>query len=87
MIAGLTARQLNEWMVYDSIEPFGEYRAELRHGQAMAMMANLNRDSDKRPEPFTARDFMNFLDPVGESPEREYTDEELDAYAAQIFGV
>lgn len=81
---GLTASQLNDWFAYEQIEPFGEFRSELRHGQMMALHANLNRDSKNKPEPFTALDFMNFVE---REPEREYTIEELEAYAAKIFGV
>lgn len=80
---GLTASQLNEWMAYASIEPFGEFRSELRHGQQMAMTANINRDSKAKPEPFTATDFMNFVE---KEPEKQYTQEELEAYAEKIFG-
>lgn len=50
----------------------------------MALTANLNRDSEKRPDPFMATDFMNFYE---KEPEREYTVEELEAYAAKVFGV
>jgi hypothetical protein len=82
----LTASQLNGWLDYNSIEPFGEFRAELRHGQQMAMTANINRDSAKRKEPFTAADFMNFYDKPEPEEERQMTVEELEAYAAQVFG-
>lgn len=81
--AGLTASQLNDWFAYANIEPFGEQRSELRHGQMMAMTANLNRDSKQRSEPFTALDFMNYVE---KEPERIYTQEELEEYAAKIFG-
>lgn len=73
-------------MDYNAIEPFGEYRNELRHGQMMALHCNLNRDAKKQPDPFTALDFMNFTD-MQKEPERELTEEELEAYAKQIFGV
>jgi hypothetical protein len=81
----LTAKQLSGWLNYHSIEPFGEYRSELRHGQTMALTANINRDSEKHPEPFKATDFMNFYDRP-EEIEREYTAEELEAYAQKVFG-
>lgn len=65
------------------IEPFGEFRQELRHGQMMALHLNLNRDSKQRPEPFTALECMNFVE---REPEKVYSQEELEAYAAKIFG-
>ena len=52
----------------------------------MAMTANINRDSDKRREPFKATDFMNFYDPPEEPEERQMTVKELEAYAKQVFG-
>jgi hypothetical protein len=86
MLECLTARQLNDWYNYNEIEPFGEYRNELRHGQQMALFANVNRNTKKKPEPFIARDFMNFVE-IKEEPEKELTTEELEAYAERIFGV
>lgn len=81
-MGGMTIRQLRELELYYTIEPFGEYRDELRHGQQMALHLNLNRDPDKRPAPFTARECMSFEEP---EEERIYTDEELEAYADKIF--
>lgn len=72
-----------EWMEYYNVEPFGEYRSELRHGQSMAMTANINRDSKNRPEPFAAVDFMNFVE---REPEKVLTQEELEEAADRLFG-
>lgn len=47
-----------EWMAYFRIEPFGDIIADLRHGAATATLANINRDVEKRPEPYTADDFI-----------------------------
>jgi len=80
---GLTAKQLNEWYAYMNIEPFGEFRSELRHGSIMALHANLNRDSKQRSEPFTAMDFMNFVE---RPPEKILTPEEIEACFDKIFG-
>ena len=81
---GLTAKQLTDWFSYNSIEPFGEYRSELRHGQSMAFNANLNRDTKEQWEPFKAVEFMNFVEPI---PEKVLTKEELEAYFDKIFSV
>ena len=80
---GMSARQLHELVGYYDIEPFGEFRQELRHGQQMALTANTNRDPKARLEPFRAKEFMNFLEA---EPEKIYTVEELEAYASKIFG-
>jgi len=49
----------------------------------MALHLNLNRDSKAKPEPFTTIDCMNFIE---REPEKEYTQEELEAYANKLFG-
>ena len=58
MLRGLTAKQLWEWEHFADIEPFDERRQDWRVASILSMLANVNRDSDKRPEPFTAEDFM-----------------------------
>jgi hypothetical protein len=47
------------------------------------MTANLNRDSKARPEPFTAIDFMRFVE---RPPEKVLTAEEIEAHLSRIFG-
>lgn len=59
LLASMSSSQLTEWMAYASIEPFGEHRAELRHGQQMHL---LDRAHFKRDEPLSPVDFMNFVD-------------------------
>lgn len=45
-------------MAYFELEPFGDTIADLRHGTAAALLANINRDCKSRPEPYTAEDFI-----------------------------
>lgn len=82
MIAGMTIRQLRELEHFYLYEPFGEFRQELRHGDQMALTANINRDPEKRPDPYKNKDFMNYLEP---EPEKIYSAEELEAYADKVF--
>jgi hypothetical protein len=82
----LTASQINGWLDYNDIEPFGELRSELRHGQAMALTANINRDEKKKGKPYNATDFMNFYEAPEEPEERKLSVEELETYAKQVFG-
>jgi hypothetical protein len=42
------------------MEPFGEERADLRHGVACALLANINRG--KNSTPFKPIDFMLFAE-------------------------
>ena len=81
----MTSGQLAEWMAYDAVEPSGEYRQELRSGQLCSLLANINRDSEKRPEPFVPLDFMFFTDRPEEKQEPP-TAEELNAKLKQVFG-
>jgi len=82
LLACLTSSQLAGWMAYGALEPFGEYRSELRHGQQMALQANINRDSKQKPDPYAPGDFMNFID----QPEPSEPPEELEEKLATIFG-
>lgn len=81
LLNGLTSKQIAEWMTYGSIEPFGEYRSELRHGQLMHL---LDTAHFKRDTPVRVVDFMNFT----EAPEeKKLTPEEIERALAGIFGV
>ena len=81
--SGLTASQLQGWFAYEQIEPYGEFREELRHGQIMSLHLNLNRDPKTKPEPFNAIDCMNFIE---REPEKVLTPEEIEAHFDRIFG-
>lgn len=80
----LTCSQLMDWMAFSSIEPIGEYRNELRHGQMMALHCNINRDSKSKPEPYRAIDFMNFIE---KPEEKELTPAEIEAELTRLYGV
>ena len=54
----MTSTEFAEMMAYASIEPFGEQREELRHGQLMHL---LDRANFKRDKPLSVIDFMNFI--------------------------
>lgn len=86
MLAGMTVRIFQEWQEYDRIEPFGEQREELRHGQKMAQYANYHRDWEKFPEPATCWQFMNFTEQPEPTEEPETDPDELSAQiATELF--
>lgn len=58
-------------MAYYSIEPWGPERAELSIATLTSLTANVHRDAKKRPEAFTAKDF---LPQWGVTSEREEED-------------
>lgn len=53
-----TSAELTEWMAYYTLEPFGDGVADMRHGISTATLANVNRDSKARPEPYLPEDFV-----------------------------
>jgi hypothetical protein len=76
----MTSSQFAEWMAYATLEPFGEYREELRHGQRMAFEA-ARGGLRKRPI-----DFMNFTDPPA-PPKPEPPSRLSHRIATELFGI
>jgi hypothetical protein len=58
----ISSAEFTEWLAFYELEPFGDQVADMRHGTAAALLANINRNSEMRPEPFKARDFINWGD-------------------------
>ena len=58
LLAKTTSRDLAEWMAYYKIEPFGEFRQDLRIAKLWCLLANINRDVKKQPRAFTIKDFL-----------------------------
>jgi len=79
MMREMGSRELAEWMAYNEIEPFGEWRADLRAGIVAATIANTGF---ARPEePAKASDFMpDFLGQKADAP----AEEEREAEGARI---
>lgn len=60
--AEMTSAEFNEWMAYYELEPFGELIADMRFGESAALLANINRDREKRSDPYRAEDFVHWRD-------------------------
>lgn len=54
----MDSHELTEWRAYYEIEPFGEMIADERHGIATAVLANVNRDSKRKPDAYEPRNFI-----------------------------
>ena len=69
-------------MEYAGIEPFGEYRSELRHGQQMQLLdaAHFQRDTPVGPI-----HFMNFVDQTEAAAPEEDPDELSARIALELF--
>ena len=65
----ISSLEFTEWQAYYTLEPFGEEIADLRHGVATSVLANINRNGEARPEPYRAEDFIHWRDsgPVEEA--------------------
>lgn len=54
-----------EWRAYRQLEPFGDERADWRIAALASLIANIKRDTRRRPQPFSPRDFLlRFIDPT-----------------------
>lgn len=62
LLARVTVDDIREAMAFERLEPFGSLHLEAVVGQVCATLANIDRDPEKRREPFQARDFMPALD-------------------------
>lgn len=58
----MTSLEFTEWLAYCEIQPFGDEVADLRHGTATALLANVNRDRQANPDPFVPKDFIPWGD-------------------------
>lgn len=81
----MPARELVEWAAFYELEPFGEWRADLRMAVLASLIANANRDPEKRPEPFTVDDFMlRFGESATSDAEQERSPEEWEALLVML---
>lgn len=76
MLARISSRELSEWAVYFSIEPPESTRDDIRTGVVASTLANIHRDSSRRPEPFSANDFAPKWDRAEETEPEEIDPEE-----------
>ena len=60
MLAGMSSKQFSEWMAYDTLEPFGEIRADIRNAMLCAILVNINRGKNSKPAKL--EDFMPTFD-------------------------
>lgn len=63
----ISSLEFTEWMAFYELEPFGDKVADMRHGVATSVLANVNRNSEARPEPYKAEDFIHW----GDQPEAD----------------
>ena len=60
LLARTGSDELTEWMAFYQLEPFGDFRADLRSAIIASTLANAHRS--KEGKPFTPEDFKPFVD-------------------------
>lgn len=53
-----TSAELTEWRAYYQLEPWGSLMDDRRHGIATSVLANVNRDAKRTPNPYKETDFV-----------------------------
>lgn len=54
----MSARLFTDWMQFAALEPFGDNRADYHAALIAMVIANVNRDSKRKPQPFKINDFL-----------------------------
>ena len=83
-LAEIPAKQLMEWYQFDRIEPLVVESEYIGHGIVASTLANVNRDSKKKKDPFTVGDFIptSFKSEV---KKKQLTTKELAELQKQFF--
>lgn len=77
-------REYLEWQEFYELEPFGLQVTDAMHAHQISMLANVNRNAEKRPEPFEIKDFLMFPPETRAKPEEEPT---VDGLTADEWGL
>ncbi|WP_321919307.1 phage tail assembly protein T [Paraburkholderia tropica] len=54
----IDSEEFGRWIAFYELEPWGNPVEDLRVGAQLSMVANINRDRKKAPEPFGLLDFV-----------------------------
>jgi hypothetical protein len=81
LLRGLTARQLTEWMAYESQEPFMDRRSDLQAASIACVIANVAAAQGRSRKRFTLEDFLlHYGKPrkkSAEAPAQSWRDQKL----------
>lgn len=61
LLARLSASQLADWRAYYELEPWGDTMLDRRLASLECSYININRDVEKRPDPYEIYDFAPYL--------------------------
>jgi len=76
----MSSSQFSEWLTFYRIDPWGQRRDEIRHGQLMHLLDTANF---QRKEKLQVSDFMNF---EPKPPEKQLTAAEVSAIFGSMLG-
>jgi len=69
LLERIDSRELSEWMVCEQLEPFGDALVDMHFSQLAYLIAESNRDTKRRKEPFTPNDFsLRYRESRNEAP-------------------
>ncbi|WP_087686810.1 DUF4035 domain-containing protein [Pandoraea sp. PE-S2R-1] len=87
----IDSAEFAEWMAFSRIEPLGGPIEDLRTGAVVSMLANINRDRAKRPEPFGLLDLLPWVEAAHAASNEpvllDGSKAQSDLIRAAIFGV
>lgn len=69
MLRRISYRTFVEWQAFVSLQPIGFRRTDWHFAMLMSLLANINRDTKKRFQPYEAKDFLPRFGPP-EAPTR-----------------
>lgn len=58
--ASLSASEWLDWLRFFALEPYGAPAMDVVQAQMRSLLANINRNTKERPEPFEPREFLLF---------------------------
>lgn len=59
----MSSAEYADWKEFFECEPWGLGVWDSMHAHVMSMLANVNRDSETNPQPYTLQDFLLFNEP------------------------
>ncbi|VVE90399.1 phage tail assembly protein T [Pandoraea bronchicola] len=87
----IDSAEFAEWVAYSRIEQFGSPIEDLRTGAVVSMLANINRDRKRHPEPFGLLDVLPWAEHGDSQPDEpvQLADPKAqsDLIRAAIFGI
>lgn len=85
MLEEMTWEQFQEWVTFSSLSPFTADREEYRFAAITQMIANMNRDTKKRRDPYSIDMFVLRFGDMPEGPKKKQAPEEQMRIARQYF--